>query len=585
MGPREKSAFWFFPSTALAILIAYWGVLGAGFVFDDEIYVQNNEHLAGGLRLKSIAWAFTSTYAGNWHPLTWLSHLADVTLFGLHPTGHHLVNLCLHILNTFLLFHVLSRMTGAKSRSAFVSALFALHPLHVESVAWIAERKDVLSTLLLFLGLLAYHRHVSRPSSARFLQVALFFSLGLMAKPMLVTFPFMLLLLDWWPLGRRAILEKAPLLMVSATSSAITFYAQWKGESVVALEHYPLWSRILNAAVAYFSYLVKALWPTDLAVFYPHVDRYPSWQVMGASLSLAAATVFTLAVAKRHPWAATGWLWYLGTLIPVIGIVQVGSHSMADRYTYVPLIGVFLIVAWGFADAMPRRPWRMAALALSAVTVLLALSLLTRIQVSHWKDQRSLYEHALAVTRCNALILFNVGLLDEKEARLDSAAVRYREAIRCDPSYFKSHLNLGNVLVRRGDVSAGIDSFRNALRIRPWDAMVYVNIGAALAQSGRLSDAIGLYQEALRINPALVDGLMNMGNALSDMGRDLAALPWYEQALTKGAERPDVHYNYALSLERLGRRGEAATHYRETLRLGADFEPARAALKRLASSP
>jgi tetratricopeptide (TPR) repeat protein len=581
-----------------ATLTAYHGVLRADFVYDDDQYLLERAHLLDGLTLKNLGWAFTTFHASNWHPLAWVSHLIDLSLFGTEPAGHHATSLVLHLLNTVLLLRLLVRLTGALGRSAFVAWLFALHPLHVESVAWVAERKDVLSAAFFLLALEAYRRYVGRPGPARYLAVALLFCLGLLSKPMVVTLPFVLLLLDWWPLGRlgpglpgngaargrggRLLLEKVPLLLLSVASGLVTVAAQRSGRSLIDLEHLSLPARLVNATISYVRYLGETFLPAGLAVSYPlRSTGYPVWQFPAALLLLLTLTATALWSARRHPWLATGWLWYVVMLFPVIGLIQVGLQSHADRYTYLPLVGFLLALLWeaearAGAWAVPRRTG-----AAAAAVALLAL-LLTLRQVGHWRDQRALFTHAREVTGENAFAAINIAVQARREGRLDEAIALYREALRVSPGFFEATYGLGNVLVLQGAVDAGIAHYRAALRIRPGVAEVWFNLGAAEAQQGRREEAVAAYRMALSLKPELVDGHMNLGNALSDLGRPQEALSAYAEALRLAPGRSDVYFNRGLALERTGRWQEATRDYREALRLSPDYASARQGLARLA---
>ncbi|NIQ87873.1 MAG: hypothetical protein GWN93_01765, partial [Deltaproteobacteria bacterium] len=391
-----------------------------------------------GLTRESFIWAFTTTDEANWHPLTWLSHMVDCQLYGLNPAGHHLTNVLLHSASTVLLFLILLGMTGSRWRSALVAALFALHPLHVESVAWVAERKDVLSTLFWMLTLWAYLAYTKRPERKRYLLIIVAFTLGLMAKPMLVTLPFVLLLLDYWPLKRielgqsasglpaanqpstiaekpgaqafRLLLEKTPLFVLTAASSVVTFVVQKSEGAVGALEVYPLKIRVANALVSYVSYIIKMIWPQNLAVFYPHPGQsLPMWQAVAAGILLVLISIAVIRAGRRQPYLPVGWLWYLGTLVPVIGLVQVGAQAMADRYTYVPLIGLFIMAAWGVPELMKKWHHRRVALVVSAALVLFALMTCARLQLRHWKNSIALLSHAHAVTAKSYLVHNNLG--------------------------------------------------------------------------------------------------------------------------------------------------------------------------------
>ena len=394
---------------AIATLTVFWEVRNHQFVnYDDNRYVTENRIVQAGLTREGALWAFTTTHASNWHPLTWLSHMLDCELFGANPRAHHLSNLILHLANSLLLFLVFKRMTGMLWQSAFVAALFAIHPLHVESVAWVSERKDVLSAFFWMLTLWAYLHYVVSPGFGRYLLVLLFFALGLMAKPMLVTLPFVLLLMDYWPLGRLRldgsspntsesanlsaqpwpklglVWEKLPLLAVSALSSLVTFLVQKSEAAVQSLAVFPLMVRVANALMSYMGYVGKTIWPRHLAVFYPHPGHVAVWKIAGAVLFLGGVSALVIRMARRHPYLATGWLWYLGTLVPVIGLVQVGAQSMADRYTYLPSIGLFIMIAWGGPHLMPRPPWRHVVIAFSTASVLLLLMVTAWLQVRHW---------------------------------------------------------------------------------------------------------------------------------------------------------------------------------------------------------
>ena len=439
----------FAAALALLTLAAFEPSLANRFVnLDDTLYVTANPMVRKGLTWEGFVWAWTANVANNWHPLTLLSQMVDCQLFGVNPAGHHLMSLLLHLANVLLLFEVLRRMTSTAGRStagrsAAVAGLFAVHPLHVESVAWVAERKDVLSALFWILAMGAYHRYALRPSIGRYLVVALAMALGLMAKPMVVTLPFVLLLLDVWPLGRlrldepdwgrrlmRLTAEKLPLLGLSAAASLVTL--QYQTTSLVSLESLPWRVRLANSAVSYAVYIGKTLLPRHLAVFYPIPLEIPAWKAVGAAVLIAALTALAAWKVRQAPWLLVGWLWFLGTLVPVIGLVQVGRQAMADRYTYLPSIGLFLAICWGLPALAASRRWR-AALAVSAVLALLALTAATRAQVHHWADSVTLYRHALAVTRGNYVA--NIGLARALASRRDwsGAAEQYRAALALRP--------------------------------------------------------------------------------------------------------------------------------------------------------
>jgi len=526
-------------------LAVYWQVLGYDFVnYDDDGYIIENPYVREGLTKKSILWAFTSFHLGNWHPVTWISHMLDCELFGLKPGMHHLTNLIFHIANTLLLFLVLRRMTGSIWRSGFVAAVFALHPLHVESVAWIAGRKDVLSTLFWVLTLWAYVRYCERLSVFRYFLILIFFTLGLMAKPMLITLPFVLLLLDYWPLNRlnldwsgeennmqfqgssifRLLLEKVPLFAIAGLLVVVTFLAADKPGLLTSLDDLSLEARIANALVSYVSYIEKMVWPSDLTVFYPHPGTVSIWEVVGAGLILIFLTIIFIRVFRNRPYLSVGWLWYLGTLVPVIGVIQGGAQAMADRYTYVPLIGLIIIIAWGIPDLLGKWRHRRIVLALSAGLVLSAVMLCTWFQLHHWRDSISLWKNALRMTHNNWIAHNNLGkfLLDEGwrieqrrhlskeilirygyhsvpidelikapsfEKTLQECAEHFNEALKINPNYVRAYDNLGIALAYQGKYDEAIIQFRNALGIRPDDEIARRNLNHTLKKVGKSSGA------------------------------------------------------------------------------------------------
>lgn len=570
---------------AVVTLAVFWPVLGNEFTnYDDRTYVTANRHVRTGLTLESAAWALTATAASNWHPLTWLSHMLDWSLYGEWAGGHHLTSLLLHLANALLLLWVLQRMTGAPWRSAFVALLFAVHPLHVESVAWVAERKDVLSTLFWMLGLGAWAGYARRPHAGRYAVVAVVLGLGLTAKPMLVTLPFVLLLLDWWPLGRwtdrgaawRLAREKLLLMPLVAASCIVTFVVQSRGGSVGPLDRYPLGQRVANAVVAYAEYLRKAVWPRDLAVYYPHPGAdLPAWKVLASGLVLVLVSVAVVRARRRAPYLLFGWLWFLGTLVPVIGIVQVGTQAMADRYTYVPLIGIFIMVAWGVPDALGRtlpKP-RVAGGAL-AVAAIAALAFAARIQVGYWHDSVTLFEHALHVTRENPVAHNNLGIALFETNRVDDAIAHYREAVRIDPNQASALSNLGFALVHRGRSREAVPLCERALKLRPDSAPIHNNLGLALAAEKRFDEAERQYREALRIDPDYAIAHGNLGLAFALQGRREEARREYELAVRLAPKFAEAHNNLGLVLAKEGRVEEALGHFEAAVRAKPDYAKA-----------
>ena len=508
----------------IATLVVYNQVSHHSFVnYDDPYYITENVHVQKGLTVDNIIWAFTSTHALNWHPLTWLSHMLDVQLYGLNPASHHLTNVLFHILNSLLLFFVFRRMTGKLWHSSFVALLFAVHPLHVESVAWVAERKDVLSTFFWMLTLWGYARYVEQPGVYRYLLVVMFFILGLLAKPMVITLPFVLLLLDYWPLGRfqpvtktsvdsqliqkpsavLLILEKAPLFVLAAVSSIVTLYAQQSGGAVGSLISYPIGVRISNALVSYTSYIGKMFWPEKLAVYYPHPGLLPGWQVAGAGVLIFSILFLGVWWSRRYSWFLVGWLWYLGTLVPVIGLIQVGTQAMADRYTYIPLIGLFIIISWGIPHIFAIRRFKSALLTLAASIIVCILMATTWIQVGYWKSSVTLFEHALDVTTNNYLAHNNLGVAFSKPGGTDQAIVHYTEALRLLPDYKEARFNLGVALYVQGQIKAAVIQFSEALRIDPGFKQAYKRLATALVAQGHIDAGIRHYRKALAIDPVL----------------------------------------------------------------------------------
>jgi tetratricopeptide (TPR) repeat protein len=514
---------------------------------DDYHYIVRNPAVAAGLTWRGVVWAFTTGHAANWHPVTWLSHMLDVELFGLRPGAHHVVNVLLHVVSTLLLFGVLRRMTGKLERSAVVAALFALHPLHVESVAWASERKDVLSALFWMLTLWAYLAYVRRPGPGRYAATAALFALGLMAKPMVVTLPFVLLLLDFWPLGRagtgerplidgakavRLVMEKIPLLALSVVSSVITVIVQRREGAVGDLETFPLGRRAANALMSYGTYLLETFWPARLAAIYPYPHSVPAGRALASLVVLVAVTAMVVYGARRYRYLPVGWFWYLGTLVPVIGLVQVGIQSMAaDRYTYVPLIGIFILLAWGLPDLLARWPLRRIVLPVAAGAAVLVCALLTALQLPHWKDRHAVWSRAVAATTDNHLAQNNLGNVLVEAGRPREAVAHYVEALRIKPDYADAHNNLGLALARLGQVDEAIAHYAEAVRLRPAHVDAHVNLALAFAGQGRADDAIREWQEVVRLAPGEAKYHYALGAQLDKAGRSQDAALAFEAAV------------------------------------------------------
>jgi len=582
-------------TTTLAV---FWQVHNHDFVdIDDPYYISDNPQVKTGLTRAGFVWAFTTTHVTNWHPLTWLSHMLDCQLYGVNPKGHHLTNVVFHLANTILLFLILKWMTGAVWRSGFVAALFALHPLHVESVAWVAERKDVLSTFFWMLTLWAYFYYVKRPALHRYLLVFFSLALGLMAKPMLVTLPCVLLLLDYWPLERfrfsqlsgdtppsirvskvqessvlLLLAEKIPLFVLIAVSSVVTFLVQRSGGALGNLDMYPVKIRIANALISYVSYMGKTLWPHNLAVFYPHPEQsLQLWQAAGAGLLLGIISMAVLRLARLHPYLAVGWLWYLGTLVPVIGLVQIGGQAMADRYTYVPLIGLFIMIGWGVPELVARWRYRKIGIGLAAGLVLAGSMILTWSQLQHWKSTVTLFEHALSVTADNYFAHNNLGIAYARQGEMDKAISHYTKALQFKPYFPRAHNNLGNAYARQGRTEEAIAHFTLALQYKPDFAGAHNNLGNVLAAQGKNKEAIFHFSRAQQLQPDFAEVSFNMGSVFARQGSMDDALAQFSRALELKPDFAEAHNSLGVILARKGRFDEAIVHFREALRLKPTF--------------
>ncbi len=612
---------------ALATLLIFAQVGGHEFLsYDDNLYVTDNQTVLGGLSWNNVAWAFTTMHAANWHPLTWLSLMLDVQLFGPRPGALHLVNVLFHTFNAVLLFLILVRMTGAQWRSAFVAALFALHPLHVESVAWVAERKDVLSVFFGLLTIWAYLRYTNRPGLLRYAWVVLLFVLSLLSKPMLVTMPFLLLLLDYWPLGRiegrhkpvpgtvpvrqqaswtRLIAEKVPLLVLCAASSIVTVVAQKHSEAMSDLLSLGLSVRLANAAVGYTRYLGKTFWPVSLSVFYPHPGAaLPMWESAGAVFLLLLITTLVLLRLRRSPWLAVGWFWFVGTLVPVIGLVQVGAQSIADRYTYFPLIGIFITMAWEAPELLKGQRVGPRALGTASLLVILVLSGLTWRQLGFWESDETLFRHAISVTKDNCVAQaslaeallrkgdleeayglfqktlqlcpkdyqswYNLGVLQKDRGELPNAEYSLREALRLKPGYTMAWSNLGAVYLASDRVPEAIDALLEAARQAPEDASIQFNLGSVYGKTGRVAEAIGAYREAVRLKPDYAAAWNNLGIAYKNLGRISEAAAAFRQAAQIRSDDPVAWYNLGILYAKSRDFAGAVESFREATRLGPD---------------
>jgi len=613
---------------ATVTFIAFWQVHHNDFVnYDDPDYITQNSHIQNGVTMGGIRWALTTHYGANWHPLTWTSHMLDIQFFGLKPGWHHLTSLLLHILNTILLFLVFHRMTKALWQSAFVAALFALHPLHVESVAWAAERKDVLSAFFWMLTMAAYVYYTERPGFQRYLPVVLFFVLGLMAKPMLITLPFVLLLLDYWPLQRFRqkksvpeirtesdkpaypdkrkgkskkrqavketakaekpagsedqgasiyflIREKIPLFALTVLSGIVTYIAQQKGGAVGSMEAFPLNVRIANAFVSYIRYIGQMIWPDHLAVFYPHPGLGPSWQISGAVLLLAAVTLVVIRTAKRFPYLSVGWLWYVGTLVPVIGLVQVGSQARADRYTYIPLIGLFIIAAWGVPALLEKWRHRKAVLLASSALILACLFVVTWKQAGYWQNSITLFDHTLNVTDRNYLAHNNRGVAYEARGDRGRAIRDYDRSIEYNPKYAEAYNNRGVAYGRLGDYGRAIEDYDRAIERRPGYEKAYYNRGVAYCRLGDFGRAVKDYDRAIELNPTYVAAYNNRGIAFDGIGNYRQAMGDFDRVIELNPKDAEAHYNRGTVYYKIGNFSQAVADYNRAIELNPGYAEA-----------
>lgn len=561
----------------LVTLAVYWPAGGFGFVnYDDPSYVEENKLVQGGFTLESIGWAFTGSHASNWHPLTWMSHMLDWAFFGANPSGHHWVNVLFHVANSVLLFLVLRQATHATGRSGFVAALFALHPLHVESVAWIAERKDVLSTLFWILTMGAYVRYVENGRRAKWWLALLFFTFGLLSKTMLVTLPLVLLLLDFWPLRRihlagssgtegsgaignsghslmLLVWEKVPFLALAAGASVVTFWAQKTGGAVAPWSSLSPWFRVENALVSYVRYLGKTFWPKDLSVIYGLPEEWASWKVLAAFLAMASVTFAAIRLVRTRPYFLVGWLWYLGTLVPAIGLVHVGNQAMADRFTYVPLIGIFIVVAWGACDLAAYWPRHNLILGAAAALVMGGCVVATGFQLQHWKNGETLFRHAVAATRNNHVACNYLAIALAKQGKNDEALTYFHQALQLRPHYADAHNNLGFALAQQGKVEEGVLHYHAALAINPNSILARNNLALALAGQRKYGEAETEFSQLLRLKPNDPDTRYNLANALMAQGKFQQAAEQFQQLLRLNPNDAEARQHLAAALSRIGK--------------------------------
>jgi tetratricopeptide (TPR) repeat protein len=570
---------------ALVTLALYWPVTGFDFTnYDDPVYILENTHVQSGFTGENIIWAFTSGYASNWHPLTWLSHMLDFQLYGLKPGGHHFSSLLFHVANTLLLFGLLRRMTGAVWRSAFVAALFALHPMHIESVAWVSERKDVLSTFFGLLTLWAWWSYTRTSSRRTYALALLLFACALMSKPMLVTLPILMLLLDYWPFRRLMpgkppreywplVREKLPFFALTIASCVVTIFAQQAGGAVD--KERPFEIRAANALVACIRYIAKILWPTNMAVIYPHPEHLPIWQVAGAGFLLAAITLLTLRAASRRPFLAVGWLWFLISLVPVIGLVHVGATAMADRYTYLPAIGLFVMATWEISELLAGWSRGRLVLASAAGLLLVGCFLVSSRQLQYWRNGVTLFSHTLQVTADNAIAHFNLGAALDLAGNHEAARYEYDEALRYTTDYVPMLVGMSSYFERQGKYDRAISCLKEALSVRPDYDQAHYDLGLALSEEGKIDQAIAEYRAAIKCNPRYDKALVNLGATLAQQGRITEAIPLYQQALKYAPDNPYAENALGGALQSQGRLDEAIQHYTSAVQIKPDLVEAR----------
>jgi protein O-mannosyl-transferase len=573
----------FFISLILILLTTaiYWQVQGFDFVnYDDTEYVSENPHIQKGVSSDSILWALTTCYFSNWHPLTWMSYMLDFQLFGLWAGGFHFVNLLFHLVNALLLFFLFRKMTGQIWQSGFLAIVFALHPLHVESVAWVSERKDVLSAFFWILTIHAYLRYVGRPVWNTYVYVVIFFVMGLMSKPMVVTLPFVLLLLDFWPLRRFGldaqenklnlkisglIREKIPLFLLTLVSAGITFYAQKHGGAVRSFDHLPLDKRLANITISYIDYITKFIYPNKLAIFYPYPDMIPWWKIISAIMTLALLTGLAIRFMHRSRYVIVGWLWFLGTLVPVIGLIQVGSQSMADRYMYLPMIGLSIIVAWGFPDLLAPIRRKRAVIGAMAVIIIPIASAITWRQIGYWQNSITLFSHAVKTMPDNILAHAKLGETLSKQGKFMQAIAHYKFVLKKKPTHHDALINMGLTLLNMKNPSEAIGFFNQVLEIKQDDSQALRLTGYAMAAQGNYEKAIPYYEIALSIEPSNSELYFLMGIAYNALANQTLAVKCYQKAIELKPDDTPASINLGNIYYRNGQMDLAGNIYRYAL--------------------
>jgi len=593
------------------ILAVFWQVHNHDFVnYDDKAYVTKNRHVRAGWTIDGLTWAFTTRHHSHWHPVTWMSHMTDIQLFGLNPGRHHLSSLLLHIINTLLLFLVFNRMTNTPLRSGMVAALFAFHPLHVESVAWVADRKDVLSAFFWMLSMWAYIRYTEQPGIGRYLPVVLLFMLALMSKPMVVTFPLVLILIDYWPLGRlqdrsvggaiisqpdtplntgpagrslyRILAEKVLLLLPVVASVIITVAIMnlRRSRPLNLSQLLPTISLIKESLFFYVVYIGKMLYPASLAVPYAPLKTMLGWEIAGAGSLLIGITFLAFWKRRQYPYLAVGWLWYLITISPVTGLVPVGPRQVADRYTYIPLIGLFIMIAWGIPDLLARLRRRQTILAIAGGLLITGLMICSWLQVRHWKDSVTLFTHTVNVTAGNYTTQNNLGVALLGQGRHDEAVYHFSEALKIKPGYVHARINMGVALAKQGKLEAAKIQYRKVLRRFPNNAMAYYNLGIVSEKQKRLQEAIRQYSKAVQLKPDYAEAHNKLGIVLANQGKLVEAAQHFSKAVRIKPDYAEAHNKLGIVLANQGKLAEAAQHFSKAVRINPGHSSARNNLKR-----
>jgi len=573
---------------AVSVFALYWPVHNHDFIrYDDDTYITLNRNVHSGINCKNICWAFTKYHSNNWHPVTWISHMLDCKIFGLNAGAHHLVNVFFHIINTLLLFIVFKRMTKALWISAFIAAVFGLHPLHTESVAWIAERKDVLSTFFWLLTMLAYFYYTKKRNVQRYLLTLVLFVLGLMAKPMLVTLPFVLLLLDYWPLERMRFskskqipintkvnnvieqkpisylfLEKIPFFIFAFLSSIVTFIVQRNSGAVKTIDSIDITSRIGNAFVSYIGYISKVFWPSKLAILYPYpLNGLPVIKVIICALALVGITAFVILLSRRRKYFVTGWFWYIVTLIPVIGLVQVGMQSMADRYTYIPMTGLLIIIAYGISELIKNRKYRNTVLSVLSIAILFSMFVKTSMQLKYWQNSQTLFERTLEVTQNNYIIENNYANYLCANGQIEQAIAHLNKSLAIKPDSGEAHNNLANIFNSQGNIDKAIEHYKISIKFEPDSPQAHHNFAIALTKKNMIDQAINEYNIALHLDPSNVESLSNLGFLMAQKGNYKEAFDYYRKVFTIDPCHILTHCRYGYDLAQQGHIDEAIAEY------------------------